>query len=462
MRHKTLLLALLLTGFSAVAAAQDIIVTKQSERIDAKILEVSPSEIKYKKASNPDGPTFILPRSKVASVVYMDGEVESFGDESESSTGGTSQGSNGTVVHNHLYRGLEFSINAGANIFNSSIGFAAGFQGGVSIGRRLNKNMYIGLTADYIPDAETLPVYATVRSYLPLGNSPMEFTTDVSLGYIIEGDAFILQAVPGLQIPLANMMDMRIGAGLLTLFGNGTAVMSTVQASLGFHTTTDPLAPRPVTLHNGLQIGFEGGLSPSSEEEQYFSGFAVGWSAGAIASYKFGPRLSAGVGFDIAEVTYTLTETMTETYRTMARQEQLEVRYDFNNSYTRYYLRGQYRFLDKTFSPFVALDLGLHRWKRFDEGGTVFVLSPAAGLSLRLGANSYIELKAQYNYGTSSPKLEDIQEGDGYYWTTYSDRSIDISHFFVKLGFTQTLNILSDRKYSDAMRERLKMGAAAD
>ena len=56
--------------------AQDIIVTKQSTRIDAKIVEVSNTEIRYKKASNPDGPTFVMPTSEVSSILYANGEVQ--------------------------------------------------------------------------------------------------------------------------------------------------------------------------------------------------------------------------------------------------------------------------------------------------------------------------------------------------------------------------------------------------
>ena len=40
--------------------AQDIIVCKDSKRIDAKIIEVSQEEIKYKKSDFQDGPTFSI------------------------------------------------------------------------------------------------------------------------------------------------------------------------------------------------------------------------------------------------------------------------------------------------------------------------------------------------------------------------------------------------------------------
>lgn len=71
-----------------VTMAQDVIVTKQSERIDAKILKVTDKEVEYKKQNNPDGPTFTLSTSKIATIIYKSGDVQTFNvkDESESGT----------------------------------------------------------------------------------------------------------------------------------------------------------------------------------------------------------------------------------------------------------------------------------------------------------------------------------------------------------------------------------------
>lgn len=68
-----LLLAIFLQVF---ASAQDIIVTKNQERIDAEILEVSQTEIRYKKASNPTGPTFVIDKNEISTLLFKNGEVE--------------------------------------------------------------------------------------------------------------------------------------------------------------------------------------------------------------------------------------------------------------------------------------------------------------------------------------------------------------------------------------------------
>lgn len=55
--------------------AQDVIITTDAKKIEAKILEVSKSEIKYKEHDNLDGPTFILPADEISSVIYSNGKV---------------------------------------------------------------------------------------------------------------------------------------------------------------------------------------------------------------------------------------------------------------------------------------------------------------------------------------------------------------------------------------------------
>lgn len=55
--------------------AQDIIVTTDSKKIEAKILEVSDLEIKYKEKDYLDGPTFVMATDKISSVLYANGKV---------------------------------------------------------------------------------------------------------------------------------------------------------------------------------------------------------------------------------------------------------------------------------------------------------------------------------------------------------------------------------------------------
>ena len=74
MRRRLLLCATLLM-LALISFAHDVIITTESKKIEAKILEVSKSEIKYKEADNLDGPTFILPVNEIESIIYSNGKV---------------------------------------------------------------------------------------------------------------------------------------------------------------------------------------------------------------------------------------------------------------------------------------------------------------------------------------------------------------------------------------------------
>ena len=64
----------LLTAFNLFAS--DIIVTRDARRIEAKILEVSSSEVKYKEIGNLEGPTFVLTSAEINTIIYENGTVK--------------------------------------------------------------------------------------------------------------------------------------------------------------------------------------------------------------------------------------------------------------------------------------------------------------------------------------------------------------------------------------------------
>lgn len=75
---KVLLAFSIILGCSLSAFAQDIITKKDGTDIQAKILEVNTSEIKYKRFSNLEGPVFIMPKSDILIIRYENGENEVF------------------------------------------------------------------------------------------------------------------------------------------------------------------------------------------------------------------------------------------------------------------------------------------------------------------------------------------------------------------------------------------------
>ena len=69
----TLCVCVFMTTLSLLA--QDIIVTTDAQKIEAKILEVSKTEIKYKELDNLEGPTFVLETTEIHSIIYSNGKV---------------------------------------------------------------------------------------------------------------------------------------------------------------------------------------------------------------------------------------------------------------------------------------------------------------------------------------------------------------------------------------------------
>ncbi|GHU29124.1 hypothetical protein FACS1894172_17100 [Spirochaetia bacterium] len=72
-------LFLVVLSFCAFAAfCQDIIVMKNADEIKAIIVDIGISEVKYKKYSNRNGPTYTVLKSDIFMIKYANGEEETF------------------------------------------------------------------------------------------------------------------------------------------------------------------------------------------------------------------------------------------------------------------------------------------------------------------------------------------------------------------------------------------------
>lgn len=79
---KKLLLVLFAVWCGAMtAAAQDLIVKTDASQIEARVLEISPDAVRYKRFSNPDGPTYVLPVGEIRYIRYANGETEYYAKE---------------------------------------------------------------------------------------------------------------------------------------------------------------------------------------------------------------------------------------------------------------------------------------------------------------------------------------------------------------------------------------------
>ena len=58
--------------------AEDVISLQNGDIVKAIISEITPNEIKYKKASNPKGPTYTIDKKSVTSILFQNGEIKRF------------------------------------------------------------------------------------------------------------------------------------------------------------------------------------------------------------------------------------------------------------------------------------------------------------------------------------------------------------------------------------------------
>jgi len=58
--------------------AQDVITQLNGDELPAKIMEITLTEVKYKKFSNPAGPTYVMPMSEIFMIKYEDGSKDLF------------------------------------------------------------------------------------------------------------------------------------------------------------------------------------------------------------------------------------------------------------------------------------------------------------------------------------------------------------------------------------------------
>jgi len=75
---KTILFIAMMFVYSNLSYAQDMITKKTGEDISAKVLEVTTSEVKYKKTDNLEGPIFSILKSEVLIIRYKNGTKDVF------------------------------------------------------------------------------------------------------------------------------------------------------------------------------------------------------------------------------------------------------------------------------------------------------------------------------------------------------------------------------------------------
>lgn len=64
--------------FLSSSISQDLITTKDGEKIECKVLEIDLPIVKYRLKSQPDGPVINIASSNISTIEYLDGTIEFF------------------------------------------------------------------------------------------------------------------------------------------------------------------------------------------------------------------------------------------------------------------------------------------------------------------------------------------------------------------------------------------------
>ena len=82
--------------------SQDVITKKNGDDINAKVIEVNQTDIKYKKQSSLTGPTYTIDKNEILMIKYADGSKDIFNDQSEKN-----KISNSKKIENMYDKGIE-------------------------------------------------------------------------------------------------------------------------------------------------------------------------------------------------------------------------------------------------------------------------------------------------------------------------------------------------------------------
>lgn len=131
---KRIFLLTVLLAFAAVAVAQDVITLKNGDEINGKVTKVTSTEIEYKLASNPDGPTYTKPVAEIFMVKYENGQKDVFNNTPAPATqqqvtvdiptGVTLERSRGEIVDaatNHTFSEFELQQMLGMDAYNDYV-----------------------------------------------------------------------------------------------------------------------------------------------------------------------------------------------------------------------------------------------------------------------------------------------------------------------------------------------------
>ncbi len=448
-------------------SAQDLVYLRNGSMIRGSVLE---QEIgKSIKVQTQDGSIYVYPMSEVERVAKekepAQQQVQQLAQQPARQRN-ANVGSTDYALLQERHRGLDFNVDLGYHI--ATAGGSGMFFTQLGLGKRFKSNFYWGLgTGVMLPTSgksdPIIPVTSDFRLYFPFHSSKLVLGGTMRLGYALNmadditigsgkrqqtiemPNYVMIQVLPTLTVPISRRTDFNVGIGYTHFIatgggsGNGAFTisagfnfgrpMSLVQASKA---PKDPKPKKPI-LDRGIQLALDMGGTGLGSDKNY-----AAMDIGFTASYQFNPHLAVGLGFGL-DIGGAFTN---EAAIYEAGSDDIVDYYHLQQAY-KVFVRGAYRFSKKRFSPLVVCDAGIRfiDWLGYEEdtgalpSSTQFFVAPAVGGSLRMGSNSYLNLKVGYTFGIGGfDKEHPIEEG----LTGKYEYEKNLSGLLFKLGFTHT------------------------
>lgn len=222
--RKLILILSIAVFASASAAAQDTIVFRNTDTVLAKVTEVTPNSVSYKRWDNIDGPIYTINRTDIACINYQNGQKDVFNDIAQTDTAVPALN---TTAPARPFQKIRFQsyLYAGAVFMQESVGptFDA------SVGARLREYAYIGIETgfhyltviDHGGDFSYIPIGINLKGYIPVGKKIYPYI-NCSLGAFIGLSDF--DDLYGFYCQVGAGIDIKrfsLGIGYSTIMNGG-------------------------------------------------------------------------------------------------------------------------------------------------------------------------------------------------------------------------------------------------
>lgn len=454
-----------LIAAGVAVAARETVYLKNGSIIKGDVIEETPGV--SLKIRTGDGSIFVYQMSEIEKIIHDTRSADA--DD-----------------NNSRHRKLDFSVMTGVNIATQGGGtnvpveltlskrfspyFSAGIGAGVEIGTGSGSRPIIPIVADF---KGFLPLHST--KITPFASFRAGYAINTADSYTVGSGRYkttveqpnyiVISIMPGVRIPLSDRVDFDFALGYQHYVsagsgGSGSGAFG-IRAGFNFHAPTRPGPARAKKVNpiwdSGLEIGIEG------------SGISE-YGGSVLIGYKWSPRLSLALGIGATHSTYDVDQPDLTYYSQpdaggdVVGTDENDYDNSFNSNFLKIFIRGQYRFTDRKFAPFASIDLGyttdtykdnilLYHPTKYNEylkekAKGLFV-RPAVGVSMRMGSNSYLELRAGYNFTPSVPKNNVcLNETGTLYRKRYESVRITnsgkgLSDLFVALSYKHTFSLFS-------------------